>query len=117
MHMHSENPQDAESDRVTVDKLMTDLSVLGNDVERMLKATAGETGQHLAQARAKAEQSLKAIRARVADLQGAALVKTRAAGRATDDYVRANPWQVMAIATAAGLVLGILLARDGESDS
>lgn len=117
MHMHSEKPKDAEIDRVTVDKLMADLSVLGNDIEQMLKATASETGPHLAQVRAKAAQSLEAVRARVTELQGAALVKTRAAGRATDDYVRANPWQVMAIATAVGLVVGILLARDGESDS
>ena len=115
--MDSEKPKDPESERVTVDKLIADLNVLGNDMEQMLKATASETGQHLAQARAKAAQSLTAARARVADLQGAALVKTRAAGRATDGYVRANPWQVMAIAAAAGLVLGILLARDGESDS
>ncbi len=117
MLMDSEKPQDAESDRVTVDKLMADLSVLGNDMEQMLKATAGETGQQLAQVRAKAERSLKVARAHLADLQGAALAKTQAAGRATNDYVRANPWQIMAIAAATGLVLGILVARDGESDS
>jgi ElaB protein len=67
--------------------------------------------------RAKAEESLKAVKARVADLRDVALAKTRAAGRATDDYVRANPWQVSAICAVAGLVLGLLLARAGTPDS
>jgi ElaB/YqjD/DUF883 family membrane-anchored ribosome-binding protein len=38
-------------------------------------------------------------------------------GRATDDYVRARPWQVIAICAASGFVLGSLLARGGASDS
>ena len=108
---------DAEGDRVTTDKVMADFRVLAADLEQLLKATASQTGQHVAQVRAKAEESLKAARARVAALQDVALAKTRAAGRVADDYVRANPWQVMAICAVAGLVLGLLLARDRDSDS
>jgi ElaB/YqjD/DUF883 family membrane-anchored ribosome-binding protein len=108
---------DAEGDRVTTDKLMADLKVLATDTEELLKATASQTGQQVAQVRAKAEESLKAAKARVAELQDAALAKTRAAGRATDDYVRANPWQAIGICAVAGFVLGALLARGGASDS
>jgi len=104
----------AEGDRVTTDKLMADLRVLAADMEQLLKATATQTGEHVAQVRAKAEESLRAARSRVADLQDVALAKTRAAGRATDDYVRANPWQVMVICAIAGLVLGALLARGSD---
>ena len=39
------------------------------------------------------------------------MAKTRAAAKATEDYVRANPWQAVGIAAAAGLVLGILATR------
>ena len=67
--------------------------------------------------RAKAEESLKAARAHVAVLQDVALAKTRAAGRATDDYVRANPWQAMSICAVAGLMLGFAFARGATSDS
>jgi ElaB/YqjD/DUF883 family membrane-anchored ribosome-binding protein len=107
----TEPTKDAEGDRGTVDRLMADLSVLATDMEQVLKATASQTGQQVTQVRAKAEESLKTARARVAEfkLQGAALAKTRAAGRATDHYVRANPWQVMAICGVVGLVLGIWL--------
>jgi ElaB/YqjD/DUF883 family membrane-anchored ribosome-binding protein len=108
---------DAEGDRVTTDKLMADLRVLAADTEQLLKATASQTGQRVAQVRAKAQESLTAAKARVAELQDVALAKTRAAGRATDDYVRANPWPVIAIGAVAGLVLGVLLARGGASDS
>lgn len=106
-----------EGDRVTADKLKADLGVLAADMEELLKATASQTGQHVARVRAKAEESLKAARARVAVLQGVALAKTREAGRATDDYVHANPWQAMAIGAVAGFVLGLLLARGGDSDA
>ena len=108
---------DPQVERVTADKLTADLRVLAADMEQLLRATAGETGQHITQARAKAEQSLGAIKARAADLQDVALAKSRAVGRATDDYVHANPWQVMAIGAAVGLVLGFVFSRGGASDS
>ena len=83
-------------------------------MEELLKATASQTGQQVAQVRAKAEESLSAVKARVADLQQVALAKTRVVGRATDDYAHANPWQVMAIGALAGLVLGFVLTRGGD---
>jgi len=108
---------DIEGDPVTIEKLKADLRVLGADMEQLLKATASQTGQHVAQVRAKAEASLKLAMARVAELQDVALAKSREAGRATDEYVRANPWQVLAIGAFAGLVLGLMLARGRDSDS
>ena len=108
---------DAQGDRVTTDKLLADLRMLAADTEQLLKATAGQTGQQIAQIRARAEESLQAAKARIADLQDVALAKTRAAGRAADTYVHANPWQVMAICAIAGLVLGIALSPGGDSDS
>ena len=107
----------ANGDRVTTDNLMAHLRVLAADTEQLLRATASQTGQQVAQVRAKAQESLKAARHRVADLQDAALANTRAAGRATDDYVHANPWQAIAIGAAAGLVVGFLISRGDESDS
>lgn len=107
----------AQDDRVTTEKLVTDFKLLATDIEQLIQATAGETGQRVTQVRAKAEESLKAVKARVADLQHGALARTRAAGRATDNYVHANPWQVIAIGAVVGLVLGVVLARGGTSES
>ena len=103
---------------VTMDKLRDDLQVLAGDMEQLLKATASQGGQQIAQVRAKAEESLEAAKVRIAQAQESALVRARAAGRATNEYLRENPWQLMAIAAAAGLVVGLSLARSsGSSDS
>lgn len=106
----------AETGRVAIDKVMADVGLLATDLEQLLKATAGQTGQHLAQVRAKAEESLQAAKARMTDLHHAALAKSSAAGRATDTYVRANPWRIIAMGAVAGLVLGMVAARVGRTD-
>ena len=104
-------------DRITTDKLMTDLRVLARDTERLLRATASHTGQNVAQVRSQAEESLKAAMTRINELQGIAFARARAASRASDDYVRANPWQVIGLCAAAGFVLGSVLSRGGPSDA
>jgi ElaB/YqjD/DUF883 family membrane-anchored ribosome-binding protein len=101
---------------VTTDKLKDDLRMLAADMEQLLRATASQTGERVARARANAEVSLRAAQVRVADLQDAALARTREAGRATDAFVRANPWQVVAIGAATGLLLGLMLGRRGDGD-
>ncbi len=106
-----------ESDPLTMVKLRDDLRALAGDMEQLLKATASQTGQQIEQARAKAEESLKAAKVGIAEAQESALAKTRAAARATDEYVRANPWQVLTIAAGTGVVLGFLLGRYSDSDT
>jgi ElaB/YqjD/DUF883 family membrane-anchored ribosome-binding protein len=96
---------------VTTDKLIADLRILVIDVEQLLKLTASQTGERVAQVRAKAEESLKVAKVRIAELQAEAVAKARAAGQATDAYVRANPWEAVAMGAFAGLVLGLLLSR------
>ena len=59
----------AQVERVTADKLTADLRVLAADMEQLLRATAGETGLHITQVRARAQESLEAIKARAAELQ------------------------------------------------
>jgi len=107
----------ADGERVNTDKLVADLNVLTADVAQLRRAAAREAGQSIARVRAKAEESLKAAGVRAAEMQEVAMAKTRAAGQAADEYVRANPWQVAAIAGAAGLLLGLLISgsRDAES--
>jgi ElaB/YqjD/DUF883 family membrane-anchored ribosome-binding protein len=102
---------EAEAEQVAKGKLMEDLRAVVADAEELLKATADQTGERIAAARGKAEESLKAAKALLAEQEAAVMAKTKAAAKATEDYVRANPWKAMAIAAAAGLVLGMLAAR------
>ena len=107
----------ADGEQITTDKLRADLRILAADMEELLKATASQTGQHIAQVRARAEESLQSARTRVADMQSLALERGRAGGRAADAYAHANPWQLAAIGAFAGLVLGLVLAQGDGPDS
>ena len=102
---------EAEAEQVTKEKLMEDLKAVVADAEELLKATADQTGERIAAARGKAEESLKAAKVRLDEQEAALMVKTKAVAKATEDYVRDNPWKAVGIAAAAGLVLGILAKR------
>lgn len=101
----------AELEKVTKEKLMGDLRVVVADAEELLKATANQTGERIVAARAKAEESLKAAKIRLAEAQAVVVEKTKVAAKAADDYVRANPWKAVGISTAVGFVLGLLISR------
>lgn len=99
------------AEQVTTEKLMDDLRTVVADAEELLKATASQTGERIAAVRAKAEESLKSAKAGLAEAQAAVVAKTKEAALATDEYVRANPWESVGVAAAVGLVIGMLIAR------
>ncbi len=99
------------ANEVTKEQLIDDFKVVVADAEALLKATANQGGEKLAEVRAKAEESLLAVKARMADAQEAVLAKTRAAARATDTYVHENPWNAVGVAAAVGLLIGFLVGR------
>jgi ElaB/YqjD/DUF883 family membrane-anchored ribosome-binding protein len=98
-------------EQVTKAKLMEDLRTVFADVEELLKATASQTGDRITAARAKAEESLKVAKARLAEVQAAVAAQTKVAAKAADDYVRANPWQAVGISAAVGFMFGMLITR------
>ena len=104
-----EMAREAEVGKGIRGKLVEDLKAVVADAEELLKATASQTGVRITAARAKAEESLKAAKVRLAEEE--VMAKTKAAAKAADGYVRANPWQAVGITAAVGLILGILAAR------
>jgi ElaB/YqjD/DUF883 family membrane-anchored ribosome-binding protein len=104
-------PTTTEMEQVTKAKLMEDLRTVYVDVEELLKATASQTGERITAARAKAEESLNVAKARLAEVQAVVAAQTKVAAKATDDYVRANPWQAVGISAAVGLIFGMLITR------
>ena len=96
---------------VTNEQLIDDFKVVVADAEALLKATASQGGEKVAEIRAKAEESLRIAKAKMAEAQAALLVKTREAARATDVYVHENPWRAIGAAAGVGLVIGLLIGR------
>jgi ElaB/YqjD/DUF883 family membrane-anchored ribosome-binding protein len=102
---------EAEVEKGIRGKLAEDLKAVFADADELLKATASQTGERIAAARSKAEESLRAAKVRLAQEEVAVMAKTRAAAKATEDYVRANPWKAAGITAAFGFVLGLLVTR------
>lgn len=98
-------------DEAAKEQLIADFRVVVADAEALLKATANQGGEKLAEVRAKAEESLKVAKARMEEAQAALLVKTKAAAKATDAYVHNNPWQAIGAAAGVGVVIGLLIGR------
>ena len=98
------------TDQATVDKLLEQLESVVADAEALLKATAGQAGEKVQEARAKAEESLSTARERLDDLQAGALQQARELLNEGDEYVRRNPWQAVGIAAGAGLLVGLLIS-------
>ncbi len=103
--------EDEQMDVVTREKLVADLRVLIADTEELLRATANQAGEKIAEIRVKAEENLRNAKLRLASAEAALMERTKAAARATDDYVRANPWRAVGIAAGAGFIVGLLVGR------
>lgn len=111
MKLTTEHAMKEFSSEVTSEQLITDFKVVVADAEALLKATAGQGGEKLAEVRAKAEESLRAMKARLADAQEALIARTKEAAKATDEYVHENPWKAIGVAAGLGLLIGWFMGR------
>lgn len=109
--MYTEIDDAVATDLVSREKLVSDLKVVIGDAEELLRATANQAGEKIAEIRVKAEENLRNAKIRLARAEEAMLARTKAAARATDDYVRANPWRAVGIAAGAGFIVGLLVGR------
>lgn len=104
----SESPSTALSAQ---EKLVTDIRAVIADAEEILHATADQTGEKIAALRVRIQDRLLDARERLTAAEIVLVDKTRAAARATDDYVHANPWQAVGIGAGIGFLLGLALGR------
>jgi ElaB/YqjD/DUF883 family membrane-anchored ribosome-binding protein len=93
------------------DQLMSDLKSVIQDAEAWLRNGSHLTGEDLQAAKAKFERTLAGAKADLIRLEETVVAKTKEAAKATDEYVHENPWKAIGIGAAAGLVVGLLIAR------
>ncbi len=96
---------------VTKEKLIADFKVVVADAEELLRATAGQAGDKVAEIRGRAQEHLTVAKAKLADAEAAIVARAREAGRAADDYVHENPWSSVGIAAGVGFLIGLLVGR------
>lgn len=92
-------------------RIADDLRNMIADSEELLDAAAAVSGEGFSAARTKFEAKLKNAREALAAASRPALDKAGEAAAAAQDYVRGNPWTAVGVATAAGLLVGLLVAR------
>lgn len=93
------------------EKLITDIKSVVSDAEAILSATAGQTGEKVAELRASLTARLADAKAKLVSAEEAVVEKARQAAKATDEYVHENPWQSVIIAGGIGFIIGFLASR------
>jgi len=93
------------------EKLVSDLKVVISDTEELLRATTDVAGEKVGELRERLTVRLRDAKERVVDLEHAVIDKTKAAARATDDFVHDEPWKAVGVAAIVGLALGVLIGR------
>ena len=93
------------------DKLVSDMKVVIADAEEILRATANQAGEKVGELRERIGERLRDAKVRLQDAEAAIADRTKAAARATDDFVHEHPWQAVGVAAAIGLALGVLIGR------
>jgi len=96
---------------ITRQQLVADLNLVLSDVDALIRATANQRGAEIAKVRAKAADTVAAMKTRMAGAEVALLNKGRQASKIADDYVRENPWRNLGVATGVGLLIGLLIGR------
>jgi ElaB/YqjD/DUF883 family membrane-anchored ribosome-binding protein len=102
---------DATTGSEPTSQLQEDIAAVMRDAEELVRAAAGSAGAATDEARAKVRESLEATKLRLKEIEERLSQDGAEALRATDDYVRRNPWQAVGIAAGVGLVVGLLLSR------
>lgn len=82
-----------------------------SEAEFMLGQVGRASGEKASNLLSQVEGRLRSAADAVQGLQQDAIDRARAAGRVADDYVTDNPWRMVGVAAALGLVAGVLFGR------
>ena len=91
--------------------LLNDLHALVADAEKMMGDSISE---HTADAVGALRTRFDAAQERLGELCSNARTKVVAGAKYTDQTIRANPYQSLAIAAGVGLLVGVLLGRNSN---
>jgi ElaB/YqjD/DUF883 family membrane-anchored ribosome-binding protein len=100
---------------VSKEKLMEDFTAVIAEAEQLLDTVKVMGGGKAGELRADVDKALAAAGARLSAIREQSAAQASAAARATEEYVHENPWSAIGSAAlvgmAAGLVLGVVIAR------
>ena len=95
----------------TRDQLVSDLKTVISDAESWLRNGGQLTGEELKAAKVKFEQTLASAKTSLINAEETVVERTKVAAKATDEYVKDNPWKSVGLGAVIGVVIGMLIAR------
>ena len=90
------------------EELLNDLRALVSEAEKMMESSVSEHSEEAIEA---IRVRVEAAQERLAGLYEGTKKKVVDGARATDEAIRANPYQSLAIAVGVGVLVGLLLGR------
>lgn len=87
-----------------VERVVGDVKILAADIEELVKATATQSGEKIAEARVRVQQAL-------ATAKDTVVVRGADAARVTDRYVHENAWKAVGISAGIAFLVGLLIGR------
>jgi len=98
------------------DRAASELSNLVEDAQTLLRNAGSYTADQIDNAKSSMFDKLGEVKSYVTDKGGAVIDGSRRSIAATDEYVRDHPWQMVAVAAAAGVLIGAALTRNWRND-
>jgi ElaB/YqjD/DUF883 family membrane-anchored ribosome-binding protein len=97
------------------EKLLSEFESVVTEAQSLIQSISEATSDKAGSVRTSVEAGLAATRDRLGRIRSQVVDQATGAARATDEYVQDNPWQVIGVAAAvgvlAGLAAGIFIAR------
>ena len=93
------------------ERVVSDVKVLINDTEELVKVTTSQAGEKVAEIRTRAQAAVNNLKPKLAALETEIIDKAKTAATATDTYIHENPWTAIGVAAGIGLLIGLLSGR------
>ncbi len=93
------------------ERVATSIRQMIDEADHLLKAAVDSGDQKFDEARSRLAHQLREMRMQIDELEETAVHRARQAARRADQTVHAHPYGAMGIAAAAGLLIGMLVAR------
>lgn len=97
---------------VTTQRLISDVKVLIDDAEELLRATADQTGERIVELRQRLQRKIEEGRNALVAQENEWRQKAEQVRARSENYLRENIWTTVAMAAGIGMLLGLLLRRD-----
>jgi ElaB/YqjD/DUF883 family membrane-anchored ribosome-binding protein len=101
------NESEMAPNDVTMKKLVADFKLVLQDAEALAKATAGDLGEKVKEARARLASSMESAKETYHKVEEKAAVGVKA----TDQVIREHPYESIGVAFGIGLLIGVLVGR------